>query len=458
MTVQATNAETHYDVIIVGGRPAGASLAARLGQQALRVLILERAEFPSAPAVSTPFFWSHGMKLLDEIGADEAQYARHTPKIRRNVLQYRDYFHTFIPVLDRDERDYMYVVERERFDTHLWRHLERFGSVTARDKTSVTDLLRDEAGKVIGVKARSSEQAEVRFTAELVVGADGRFSLVARKAGAEVKEQRSDLDTTIYYAWWEDVAPYDDSGETMGHIYSPADGYTFVFMPSADGRTSVVAQGRSDLYEPAQGRAQERYLELLQANPPVWRRLLKAKQVTKLSGMKRMGNLYRQAGGAGWVLVGDAIHQKDSLDAQGIYDALLEAKLLSQAIASFQQGGKSWPDALASYEQAVWDETHDMFNATLERVQRELYASPPPPVAKTILRWMLTDPEYVNRFALLLIREIEPATWAPPSLLVKALLKGMAGDLKRLITRAPNPTAVPPLHYWETKVKESLVV
>ena len=46
-----------YDVIVVGGRPAGATLAARLGRQGLRVLLLERATFPSAPAASCPVIY-----------------------------------------------------------------------------------------------------------------------------------------------------------------------------------------------------------------------------------------------------------------------------------------------------------------------------------------------------------------------------------------------------------------
>ena len=71
-----------YDVIIVGGRPAGASLAARLGAAGLRVLILDRATFPSLPAVSAPFLLPHALELLDEIGADEAAYAEATPRLR----------------------------------------------------------------------------------------------------------------------------------------------------------------------------------------------------------------------------------------------------------------------------------------------------------------------------------------------------------------------------------------
>ena len=42
----------HFDVIVVGGRPAGATLATRLGRLGLNILLLERDTFPSAPAAS----------------------------------------------------------------------------------------------------------------------------------------------------------------------------------------------------------------------------------------------------------------------------------------------------------------------------------------------------------------------------------------------------------------------
>ena len=61
----------------------------------------------------------------------------------------------------------------------------------------------------------------------------------------------------------------------------------------------------------------------------LWRHLEnKVKQISKLNGMKRMGNFFRTPVGDGWALVGDAYHRKDSLDAQSIYDALIGAKYL----------------------------------------------------------------------------------------------------------------------------------
>src|SRR6476619_5670493 len=110
----------HYDTIIVGGRPAGATLAARLGQAGLRVLLLERATLPSAPAASCPAIYPATMCMLDEIGADEAAYARGTPRLHRMVSEVRDDFRISFQLPALFGRDYLYAIDRARFDAALW--------------------------------------------------------------------------------------------------------------------------------------------------------------------------------------------------------------------------------------------------------------------------------------------------------------------------------------------------
>src|SRR5262245_30246895 len=197
----------HYDVIIVGGRPAGATLAARLGQQGLRVLLLERSKLPSVPAASSPAIYPATMRLLDEIGADEAEYARGTPRIHQMVSEIRADFRVSLPMPSLFGRDYLYAIDRARFDDALWHVAARCPTVTALQGFVVTDLLR-EGARVLGVLGRVAGGFEQRFTADCVVGADGRFSLVARKVGARSYGQRNDLPTSIYYAYWANVQPY----------------------------------------------------------------------------------------------------------------------------------------------------------------------------------------------------------------------------------------------------------
>jgi flavin-dependent dehydrogenase len=434
-----------YDVIIVGGRPAGSSLAVRLGQLGLRVLIVERNEFPSAPAVSTPFILPHTMALLDELGVAESAYAHNTPPITRFVLEFKDYFRVPFRVQAKGGRDYLYTAERARFDTALWQHLENFATVTAVSNFAVTDLLQDDAGNVYGIIGRHPQQPLQQFTAKLVVGADGRFSTVASKVNAPVIHQRTDVDTTLYYAFWQNVAPYDETGEAIAHIHTSVDGFSYVFMPTADGHTAVIAQGQANLYDPPAGSVQPMYEELLQRQPHVWRRLRHAQQVSKISGMKRIGNLFRQATGPGWALVGDAYHQKDSLDAQGIYDTLLSSKYLAEELAGWQAGQQSLTDAQANYGTRIYAALRPMFDATMGRVQRELYDIPPTLVAKTVLRWVLTSPTYQQNFGLNLIRELpDPVGWTAPPQMIKMLGSGLGSALGRGVRRAPDPYHLPP--------------
>src|SRR5689334_5522604 len=177
--------DTHYDIIVVGGRPAGATLAARLGRQGLRVLLLERAVFPSAPAASCPVIYPSTMALLDEIGAREDDYARATPPLRQINTEIRGDFRSIIRVPRLSGRDYAYAIDRARFDDALWRNAARHPTVTALQGISITDLVH-EGERIAGARGRGPGGAEMAWTADCVVGADGRFSQVARKAGAQV--------------------------------------------------------------------------------------------------------------------------------------------------------------------------------------------------------------------------------------------------------------------------------
>jgi flavin-dependent dehydrogenase len=434
---------THYDVNVVGGRPAGATLAARLGMLGLRVLLLERDTVPSAPAASCPVIYPSTMRLLDEIGATESDYAHGTPRLHEINIQIRDDFRTAVDVPHLFGRDYAYAIDRARFDDALWRTAARQPGVTALQGIAVTSLLQS-GGRVAGVRARLPGGDELSWTADCVVGADGRFSLVARKAGARDLDRRDDLPTSIYYAYWRRVAPYGENPTV--HIFGAGRGIGYLIMDSADGTTCVAVGGRAALFEGE--RPADRYARLLREHPQVWRRLARAERATEVRGMRNIGNLYRESGGPGWALVGDALHQKDPLDGQGIYDAVFTARALAEAIGAWKRGGTSWEQALERYTAAVRAETYPMYQATMERVRLELYTPRPDWAYKTWMRWVSTDAEYRRRFGLLLARAIDPASWFPPSAFLGALARGVLGDLGRLLSGRP-------LHYEPQRTQRS---
>ena len=381
-----------FDAIIVGGRPAGASLAARLGARGLKVLVVDRSVFPSLPGVpSSPILFPSGMGALESLGIPEADYANPEAKMRGIAFELGDYFSTrmWMPKMACG-RDYFYGLERAAFDELLWKNLERFPTVEVRQGFDVADILK-EGGRVIGVVGGapgSGRGGREEITARCVVGADGRYSLVARRTGAEFCEVCNDHTSTVYFADWEGVT-LDEAGDSWAHLYTNARGLDIISFAMPRGRYSINTHARSDKVVIG-GDAERYYQETLASQPSFYRHLEGAERVGPVYGIKSIGNAYRQSSGPGWVLCGDAVHHKDAVDAQGIYDALIGTEILSRCLASALSGETAWEEAMADYERELRAATHPMFMSTTGRLKRELYGEPPVAVIKSLIRWRLS--------------------------------------------------------------------
>lgn len=420
-----------FEVIIVGGRPAGATLAARLGARGVRVLVVDKAELHSLPAVpSCPVIYASAMRLLDEIGLKESTYAPSSERCQKLEIQFDTHFNVSFGLPEMFGRDYVYAIDRAAFDHVLWAHLASFPSVTARRGFAFLDLVRDADGTVIGIEGQQGDGPRETSRARCVVGADGRFSLVARRAGAKVAEDHPDHTSSVYFADWDDVES-PTTGTRPTQIFATGRGTNVMFFPAPGGRVTVATHMRADRVD-VDGDAEGFYNGVLQRYGWVQRRLTGARRVGPLLGIKRIANRYVEAGGPGWVLVGDAIHQKDPVDGQGIYDALIEAKLLDEELAPFLAGERSFATFLDTYRRRVDAATRPMFAATLDRLKRELYEEPPTVVIRTLIRWMLTDPVYQSRFIRFLGRDIPPETWLTPALMRACVARGMVRDVRGL--------------------------
>lgn len=420
-----------YDVIIVGGRPAGSTLAARLGKQGLRVLMLERSNFPELPAVSCPMINASTLEMLDEIGAREVDYARGTPKIHRMVQILGAGMALPFELPAYKGRDYGYAVDRARFDFALWEAALRYPSVEGRLGFNVTDVIVED-GRVQGVVGTDADKHPIRLTATLTIGADGRYSTIARKLNAQERERHDEYPTSILYAYWKGVKPYDESGASAV-AYAGLDGIAYLVMDSADGTCAVGVEGRSDRFENQPDSGEALYRRLLAENPDLSARLDGGEMVTTVRGMKRIGNMYRQAGGAGWALVGDALLQQDPLDGQGIYNAVFMAKALAWAIRDWRAGKFSWDEALVWYDETVQIRTSAMFRQLLDRVQSSLYSQLPVDMARNIARWTMDDRLFKDVIGKFATRQIpaEAMRLLTPALMVNAAVRGGLKDLRK---------------------------
>lgn len=420
-----------YDVVIVGGRPAGASLALRLHKAGLRVVVLDKSTFPSLPPVpSNPVLYAPAMTLLDEIGLSEADYADASTVVRNAVMEFTGRFRAEFVVPAVGGRDYVRGLDRKAFDERLWKLLQK--SVEAIDGFGVSGVVV-EGGRVVGVRGSRAGGAEEEFRAAVaVVGADGRHSAVARFVDAKVTLEQAAHTSTVHLAEWTGLAPVSTRAGEALHIVATGRGKNVLFFPSAGGRISVCTHMRSDRADVG-GDVEGFYLRQIEALPEVRARLQGATRVSEVLGLKKVQNLYRTPGGPGWFLVGDALHCKDPVDGQGICDALLEAKLLAAWIVKRKAGDVDEAAAVDGYGADVERDTGPMFRATMKRLANELYDEPPELVLRTLIRWMLTDPGYQDRFLRFLSRDIDPTTWLTPGVVLGAVARGVSRDLKSAV-------------------------
>lgn len=421
----------HYDVIIVGGRVAGSSLAMRLDQQGLNVLLIDRATFPSWPSVpSSPAAHLGTLELLDELGLDEKEYTYPGGKASHMVLDVAGQYQVKLPFSRLGKsRDYVYGIDRNKFDTVMWQRAACLPHVTGWTDFAMTDVVRDETGRVTGIVGQSGQRTKEIIHGDLVVGADGRFSLAARKFGSKPFEEMNDYPGASYHAEWENMGDFSPEIPHPIAVYQRGGGYIIMTIPIDEGKYIVGNFLRTGETSENGRKPEEHYLETVQTTPGLRERLQNARRTSPVVGIRRIDNGYRQAYGDGWALAGDAFHYESPIDGQGIYNALLATKFLAEAIAEWKQD-RPWLEAGAAYQQRFYDTTYVMLQQTVKRSQQELYSTPPSFVVNPLMRWMLSDPAYQKKFLGYLCRTIDPSTFsfgpAPGP-----ILRGLVRDILR---------------------------
>ena len=340
-----------YDVIIVGARVAGSATALLLARRGLKVLLLDRATFPS-DTLSTHQVQVPGVARLARWGVLDQIMEAGTPAIR-NVQ------------FDQGEAvisgrfpgcggvDFMCSPRRTLLDKALV-DAARAAGAEVRENFTVSQLLEDD-DTVTGVSGREKGAPTVTESARLVIGADGKHSMVAEAVQARayrVKPPRS----LAFYAYWEgvpvsDCRLYGRPGFALG-AWPTNDGLvmTYLAMPIARFR-----EFRQDL--------RGNFLRTLDA-AGLGDQVRAGRQVERFRGTVDLPSYFRQPYGPGWALVGDAGLLLDPVTGQGISHAFRDAELLADAVAEGLAGHCPLDKALRRYQQARDKATRPMYDFT----------------------------------------------------------------------------------------------
>lgn len=324
------------DVLVVGGRCAGAPLATWLARAGVSVAVADRATFPS-DTLSTHVFQGGAIAALQRLGVLEEVLATGAPGVRHGRIRFGagdDVLEAEVPMpMPAPGLPAMLCVRRVALDEILHRAAAE-GGAQMLDGWGFAEPLRD-GDRVVGARLRTRDGLERSIRAGVVVGADGRNSTVARHVSAS---SYSVLPTERfgYFAYYEGVATGDPPmidivrDDRLYGFGMPADAGLYlacVMPPAADYRDFAA-----DI-----DAGWERELARL---PRVGELAAGGSRVGRPRGLRPVDTFLRESAGPGWALVGDAGHFKDPSPGQGIADAMRQAERLSEEIAAGLADGR----------------------------------------------------------------------------------------------------------------------
>lgn len=337
-----------YDVIVVGGRAAGGATAMLLARRGLKVLVVEQGA-RGADTLSTLALMRGGVVQLSRWGVLDAIRSSGTPRISTTTFHYADEA-VALQIKPRDGADGLYAPRRTVLDPLLAGMAAAQGADIAY-RHRLVDLTRDPHGRVDGVVIVGEDRVALTVGAELVIGADGYHSAVARHVGARPYVTGRHATSVIYtlvrglsndgYHW------HFVDGAAAGQIPTTGgDVLVFVSIP----RERFMRDLRHDL--PGSFHA------VLKAVSPALAVSVAPDACGPFRGFAGYAGIMRQAWGRGWALVGDAGYYKDPLTAHGITDALRDAELLARAV------DRGTDEAFAGYQAQRDDLSMRLFQIT----------------------------------------------------------------------------------------------
>jgi 2-polyprenyl-6-methoxyphenol hydroxylase-like FAD-dependent oxidoreductase len=371
-----------YDAIVVGARCAGSSTAMLLARAGHRVLLVDRASFPS-DTMSTHLVHPPGIAALERWGLLGELVASGCPPIGSYRIDFGPLAIEAAP-LPAGGVATAYAPRRTVLDTLLVDAAVAAGA-ELREGCTVTEVLT-EGGVVTGVSTRSADGSDTTERAAVVVGADGLHSTVARAVGAERYHEQPTLEAS-YYTYWSGL----ETGGFEGYIRPERSWAAF---PTHDDLTVVIVGWPRREFDVNRGDVEGNYLRMFEMAPEFAERVRSATRAARFVGTGDLPNFYRTPFGPGWALVGDAGYHKDPLTAQGISDAFRDAELLADALHRVFEGDQPYERALAGYQRARDEATLPLFELTCQLASM----APPPPPMQALLGALPGNPEAAAGF------------------------------------------------------------
>jgi geranylgeranyl reductase family protein len=341
----------NYDLIIVGGGPAGAVTALYAARRGLKILLLDKSRFPR-DKICGDAISGKAISILRDLQLEDAIFD--LPGVRFRKVLFGSAKHIEVEIdLDRArKRDLVFgcVIRRRVFDEFLFDRA-RAAAATCVEGFTVEDLIWENS-KVCGVVGYDSASKRRReFRACIVVGADGYRSTVARKVGSYAIDPAHRLVAIRRY--YRNVARLSDCLE-LHYVSAVTPGYFWIF-PLDDGLANVGIGMLSSTMKKKRVNLTEA-LDVTIRDPFFAPRFADATPAEKPVGWHLpVGSMHRSCSGPGYLLVGDAAGLIDPFTGEGIANAMYSGRVAAEVAAAAVKIGDVGAESLWRFDRDLWD-------------------------------------------------------------------------------------------------------
>ncbi len=321
-----------FDVIVMGGGPAGSSVAGMLSREGRKVILFEKEIFPRhhiGESLMTDTYWTfRRLGLLEKL--------KESPFVRKYSVQFANPagkesrpFYFFEAV--HHESAVTWQVTRAQFDHLLINHAADQGAVVHQGVLVKQVLF--EGDRAVGVEVQMQDGTREKFFAKVVVDATGQMAMLSNKFRWRVRDPK--LKKAVLYSYFKGAhrEPDLNGGATLVLRTEAGSGGWFWYIPLENDITSVGIVANPDYLLKNRGQDLAKILqEEIEKCEPCRRRVAGGTRVDKIYSILDYSYRSKHNSGNGFIIIGDAYGFLDPIYSSGVLLALKMAELAADAI------------------------------------------------------------------------------------------------------------------------------